>query len=336
MSCGPWKPIELEIFHSRISEIHFPVTLSDDLSLARVDFQIDIEAPPPRPSLQVTLYLPSIARTEEKELVYSETLPVETSSVTGTITLHSPHLWCPHGYGPQPLYLLIVSLYSHAGLLSTKIQHIAFRKVKLVETPLDEGTSFYFEVNNVPIFCAGANWIPADNLLTRITPSRYREWLSLLISGNQNMLRFWGGGIYESDVLYDIADELGILIWQDFLFACGQYPAHPSFRESVATEAITQVKRLRHHPCIVLFAGNNEDYQIAESEKLDYDPTDTNPENWLKTNFPARYFYEKLFPEIVAEYAPGIAYHPGSPWGGKRTSDPAVGDIHQWNGNDPI
>lgn len=151
------------------------------------------------------------------------------------------------------------------------------------------------------------------------------------------MVRIWGGGIYEDDSFYSTADELGILIWQDFLFACGQYPCHLEFRENVEREAKTQIKRLRHHPSIVIFAGNNEDYQVAESVPLDWDPSDPSPESWLKTNFPARFLYEKLLPEVVSKYAPGVFYHPGSPWGGgKPTRDKTVGDIHQWNGNRPF
>jgi beta-mannosidase len=148
------------------------------------------------------------------------------------------------------------------------------------------------------------------------------------------MIRVWGGGIYEDEMFYSIADELGILIWQDFLFACGQYPCHKQYRNNVKREAVTQVKRLRKHPSVILFAGNNEDYQVAEASGLDWDPEDTNPENWLKTNFPARYIYEKILPEVVLEHAPDVFYHPGSPWGGgKPTRDKTVGDIHQWNGS---
>ena len=332
MSCGPWKPIRLEIYQSRISEFQFPITLSKDLSSATVNYIAEIESPPGGATLRIALYNPQTKDSEETELVYSETLPVDCPSITGTFTIQSPQLWYPVGYGAQPLYQVTVDLYINTTLLHTRTERLAFRQTRLVQTPLEKGTTFYFEINNIPVFCGGSNWIPADNLLTRIPRRRYREWLHLLVKGNQNMLRIWGGGIYESDMLYEAADELGILIWQDLMFACGQYPAHKQFQQNVEEEVITQLKRLRKHPCIVLFAGNNEDYQVAESAKLGYDPSDKNPENWLKTRFPARYLYEKLFPELVAKYAPGVPYHPGSPWGGNNTSDPTIGDIHQWDG----
>ena len=125
---------------------------------------------------------------------------------------------------------------------------------------------------------------------------------------------------------------MGILVWQDFMFSCGNYPAHNEFLASVEREAIANVKLLRHHPSIVIWAGNNEDYQYREDMMLDYDPYDKDPQRWLNTNFPARYIYEKLLVDVTKELVPGTYYHFGSPFGGKNTRDPTVGDIHQWNG----
>jgi beta-mannosidase len=117
------------------------------------------------------------------------------------------------------------------------------------------------------------------------------------------------------------------------MFGCGNYPTWPEMLESVRQETVYNLQRMRHHPSIVIYAGNNEDYQVAESEGLTYNYEDKDPENWLATDFPARYIYEKLLPEVVAEYSPSTFYHPGSPWGdGKISSDTTVGDMHQWNG----
>ncbi len=117
------------------------------------------------------------------------------------------------------------------------------------------------------------------------------------------------------------------------MFGCGNYPTWPSILESIRQESIYNVQRLRHHPSIVIWVGNNEDYQVQESEGLTYNYEDKDPESWLKTDFPARYIYEKLLPEVVTEHSPSTFYHPGSPWGdGKKSSDPTVGDMHQWNG----
>jgi len=143
----------------------------------------------------------------------------------------------------------------------------------------------------------------------------------------------WGGGIYEDDAFYDCCDELGILVWQDFMFACGNYPVGPSMIQSIREEARQNVGRLHHHPSIIIYAGNNEDYQVQEGAGLEYNPDDKDPESWLKSNFPARYYYEYLLPGVISEVSPGVTYWPGSPFsGGKDTPDKTTGDLHQWNG----
>lgn len=114
------------------------------------------------------------------------------------------------------------------------------------------------------------------------------------------------------------------------MFACGNYPADAAFRASVEREARANVERLRHHPCIVVWAGN-EDYQYAESEGLAYDPEDLDPARWLASDFPARYVYEKTLADVCRKLVPRTPYHPGSPWGGRRTTDPTAGDLYQWN-----
>jgi beta-mannosidase len=336
MSAGPWKPIRLEQFQSRIETIHFPFTISKDLSLVTVDYTVTVEYPTADTYLAIELFEPEgLNSSGESSFLLGHRLVVKQSTITSSFKLKWPKLWYPVNYGQQNLYKITVTLSKNDTVLDTKEIKLGFRRARVIQSPLhnSSGTSFYFEINNIPIFCGGSNWIPADTLLTRLTPQKYHDWLSLLVRGNQNMIRAWGGGVYEHDAFYTAADELGILVWQDFLFACGQYPAHPEFLASVEKEVVSQLTRIRCHPCIVLFAGNNEDYQVAEAEGLDWDPMDKDPEHWLKTNFPARYIYEKLLPELVGRYAPGVYYHPGSPWGGgKPTRDPTVGDIHQWNG----
>lgn len=123
------------------------------------------------------------------------------------------------------------------------------------------------------------------------------------------------------------------MVWQDFMFGCGNYPTWPEILESIEKEAEYNLKRLRHHPSIVIWVGNNEDYQVQEQQGLTYNYEDKDPQSWLKTDFPARYIYEHILPNVVKKIIPSTYYHPGSPWGdGKTTSDPTVGDMHQWNG----
>ena len=157
------------------------------------------------------------------------------------------------------------------------------------------------------------------------------------------MIRVWGGGIYEDPAFFAACDELGILAWQDFCMACQNTPTYPCFLAQLETEARHSVRRLRNHPSLVIWAGNNEDYQIQERYQLEYNyDSDKDPESWLKSTFPARYIYEHLLPRVCAEEDPSglAAYHPSSPWGpgkqtqaadGKWTTDPTIGDLHQWH-----
>lgn len=218
----------------------------------------------------------------------------------------------------------------------SQYRHIGFRCCELIQKPCGSGvgTSFYFRVNNVDVFTGGSCWIPADNFLSRISPQRYRNWVELMVEGNQTMVRVWGGGIYEHDSFFDTCDELGLLVWHDFQFACGNYPTYDSFLKSVNAEARQNIRRLRDHPSLIIWTGNNEDYEtVQERYKLDYNPDDKDPQSWLKSSFPARYIYESLLPKALEEEHPGVIYLPSSPWSGNGESvkDRTVGDAHEWN-----
>ncbi|GAA5954429.1 hypothetical protein JCM3765_004456 [Sporobolomyces pararoseus] len=328
MTAGPWKPIRLEIYKSRIYDFWPQAIVDAELQpLLRLSYKIADAAP--SQSLNVAVFDPEGVSVASKSTSHLQAggMTIEHFSKSGT------KLWYPHGMGGQHLYTIELCLIDEktGSVIDSVKRKVGFRRVEIVQEPLLDapGTSFCFRVNSIPFFVGGANWIPIDSLLSNATEERYRKWLELLVEGNQRMVRVWGGGIYEDDVFYEICDELGILVWQDFMFACGAYPAHSRFLESVKQEATANVKRLRSHPCLALFAGNNEDYQIAESEKLEYDPDDHNGD-WTKTNFPAREIYERLLPSIVAEHS-NVFYWPGSPFGGSSTRDVTVGDIHQWD-----
>lgn len=266
--------------------------------------------------------------------IMTEVMMVVDGFATATLRIQNPKLWYPAGYGLQPLYTLSATVLYGDDERDVVQKRFGLRRAEVVQRDLQEapGKTFCFRINNIPTFCGGSNWIPGDSFLPRVREQKYRDWMKLLVNSNQIMLRIWGGGVYEDQSLYEACDEMGILVWQDFLFACGNYPAFPEFLELVRREAIANVKTLRHHPSIVIWAGNNEDYQYAESKGFCYDPEDKNPQDWLQSPFPARYIYEKLLPDVVKDLTPGTYYHPGSPWGGVNSSDPTIGDIHQWNG----
>ncbi|KAG2042900.1 glycoside hydrolase family 2 protein [Suillus americanus] len=329
MTIGPWKAITLHTYNVHFTDVDVRSDVSEALDVGiTVDLTLSEKAPGGLASV-------ALKNAQNSAILAESNIKVDSGSARAEFRF-SPgvlELWYPVGFGKQPLYTVEVIISDSEGnTLDTRTQRVSFRRVRVVQEPLvdQEGLTFLFEVNNIRIFCGGSNWIPADSFLTTLTPARYRAWLQLLVDGNQNMVRVWGGGIYEYDVFYDICDELGILVWQDFMFGCGQYPAYDSFLKLVELEAEQNVKRLRHHPSIVIFAGNNEDYQLAESINIvDYSDETS---DFRKTKFPARYIYERTLPSIVQKFC-DIHYHRSSPYSapGTVTTDKTLGDLHQWN-----
>lgn len=324
LTCGPWRPINLELYESRISDLYFTTKVDKSLKSAEVIAKVDVEGSASRVKFDISL---------DGKHALSETVDLADGHTTATFNIENPQLWYPKRYGKQPLYTLTAVLLDDTTEIATQSKKLGLRKAELIQRPLIDqpGTTFFFEVNNIPLFCGGSDWIPADNFIPSITPSRYRDWVKLVADGNQFMIRVWGGGIFEEQAFYDACDEFGILVWQDFMFGCGNYPAWPEYLDLVKAEAEENLKLLRHHPSIVIWAGNNEDYQYQESESLTYDFENKDEASWLQSDFPARYIYEKILPDACKKLVPDTYYHFGSPWGGKDTRDPTIGDIHQWN-----
>lgn len=332
MCCGIWKDVRLEVYTARIAEVRIDMDIAKDYSAVMVKASIDIEAV--NGEDQYRCFSVVQMRLGEKVVAGPHKINVPNRGrVTAGLHVKNPKLWMPTGYGDQDLYYVDVLLVNEAGVgLHRQSKRIGIRRVELVQQVDKHGKSFYFRVNGVDIFCGGSCWIPPDIFLTNITRERYQAWIELMVPANQKMIRIWGGGIYESDAFFDVCDELGIMVWQDFMFACGNYPTFPTMLDSIKEEATSNVRRIRHHPSLVIFAGNNEDYQVQEQSGLTYIYEDKDEASWLKTDFPARFVYESLLPKVIDAECPSIPYHPGSPWGdGKPSSDPTVGDMHQWN-----
>ncbi|RZJ10980.1 MAG: glycoside hydrolase family 2 protein [Rubrivivax sp.] len=319
LTSGPWRPVRRHSWAARIAD---------------VQCRSEVEAASLTATLQVAAQLAGAGTRCVFELLDPSGRAVASREVAAagaavaTLSATGVQLWWPRGLGGQPLYTLVTRAQDDAGqVLAEDRRRIGMRTLRLVQAPVEgeAGSSFHFEVNGQDLFAGGANWIPDDNLLERITPARYRERIAQAAAGNMNMLRIWGGGIYEHDAFYDACDELGLLVWQDFMFACGIYPANEAFQASVRAEAEAAVKRLRHHTCMALWCGNNEDYMIAESVGL------AGP-GIPAEKFEARAIYEKLLPEVCAALDPDRAYWPGSPFtpGDAKSSDATVGDRHSW------
>jgi beta-mannosidase len=329
LTAGPYLPVRLEVYTARIADLHCPVRVAADLQSATIPLTVMLDDGTSGRSddcrVRVELFDPGGDR------IAGIPVPAGDTTVRHTLTVAQPQLWWPRGYGEQSLYRLVVTLEDGTGQLDRREVRLGFRHLRLAQEPtLDApGTGFVFVCNNTPIFCGGANWIPADSLLPRITPHRYRDLLQQAADANMVMLRVWGGGVYEAEAFYDACDELGLLVWQDFMFACGMYPALPWFQASVRAEAEAAVRRLRHHACLALWCGNNEDYQVAESLRA-YDPAGS--DDLAVTPFPGRALYEQVLPAVCGGLDPDHAYWPGSPYGGTKTvNEPTTGDRHVWD-----
>ena len=328
MTAGPWKPVYLEHFTTRVDDVWAQNEVSADLkSCSGTVFANVAGSVCPEDKLAVTLSL------DGEQVLQAQSSVPSNGQVAIPFQIQDPQLWYPLNYGKQTRYELCARLVRAGGAERHSVSKmVGFRRTELVQEPDAHGKSFFFRINNIDVFGGGSCWIPADSYLSQISAQRYYDWIKLMAEGNQVMIRVWGGGIYEDDALLDACDELGILVWHDFQFACASYPTYPSYLKTLEVEVRQQLRRLRWHPSVVAWAGNNEDYQVQERYQLDYDFENKDPESWRQSTFPARYLYEHFLPELVKEEDPFMIYHPSSPWGdGKPTADATVGDIHQWN-----
>lgn len=250
------------------------------------------------------------------------------------IRVKNPQLWWPNGYGSQPLYGIKVILWAGSEVIDVWKRNIGLRALT-VKTEKDQwGTSFAHEINGIPIFAMGADYIPEDHLLGRVTPETTRRLLEQCAAANYNAIRVWGGGYYPEDWFYDICDELGLIVWQDFMFACAVYELTPEFKANIRQEFIDNVKRLRHHASLGLWCGNNEMEMFVEEGH-----------HWVTKKTEVRDYilmYEQLIPEVLETYDPATFYWPASPSSGgafDEPNSPDRGDVHYWSvwhGNRPF
>lgn len=250
------------------------------------------------------------------------TASVENYKFEGSKRIENLKLWYPHDLGESYLYKVEFRLKKNKEVIYSEKKKIGFRIVRVVRENNSEGESFIFEINGRKIFAKGANWIPAENILSWLKESDYVKLLRMAKESNMNMLRVWGGGLYEDPTFYNTCDELGILVWQDFMFACAEYPDHIDWFRKLANEEIRhQVLKLRHHPSIVLWCGNNENNWGFEEWDYKLKVDGKNLGNRL---------YLEDFPKICAQEDPSRLYWPSSPYGGSRANSSEAGDRHVW------
>jgi beta-mannosidase len=234
-------------------------------------------------------------------------------------------LWWPRGYGEQPLYDVQVTLEAGGTALDRWGARVGFRTVQLDTAADEHGSPFALSVNGAPVYVRGANWIPDDAFVTRITPERYERGVRDAIEANMNLLRVWGGGLYESEDFYRVCDELGVLVWQDFLFACAAYCEDEPLRSEVEAEAREAISRLSRHASLAIWNGCNENIwgYVEWAWRLP-----------LAGRSWGRGYYFELLPALVAELDPRTPYTPGSPFSFSEfihPNDPRTGSMHIWD-----
>ncbi|REF00780.1 beta-mannosidase [Thermomonospora umbrina] len=322
-SVGLARPVELRRERGAILAGHHVRAVSVDVAARTARVAIDVEAEAFAHtgglSAHVTLTAPG-------GRVHSVRIPLLGGRGGALLRVEDADLWWTHDLGEQPLYTVSVELATPEGTVVDRVRdRIGLRTIALDRSPDDEGGRlFRFVLNGVPVFARGANWVPPSMLPGSVTPQTVRSLVETARLGEMTMLRVWGGGLYEQDAFYRACDELGILVWQDFMFSCADYPSEDAgLRAEVAREAEYQVARLRNRACLALWAGNNEVHAIHGLVHGDLEPG-----NWGWA------FFHDLLPATVARLSPEVPYWPGSPW---ADSDPtggvngvADGDRHAW------
>ncbi|MFF8412963.1 glycoside hydrolase family 2 protein [Streptomyces omiyaensis] len=316
VTAGMWRPVRIEHWSTaRLAEVRPLVTV--DGTTGRVELRVATARTGTGEGRPLTLR----ARVAG---VAAETV-FEGAETVLRLEVPEPEPWWPRGYGSQPLYGLDVELLDADGApLDSWSRRIGFRTVTVDRSADEHGTGFTFVVNGVRIFARGVNWIPDDVLPSRVTPERYRTRLTQAAEANVDLVRIWGGGIYEDDAFYDACDELGLMVWQDFPFACAAYPEEQPLRGEVEAEARDNVVRLMPHASLVLWNGNNENL---------WGFRDWGWEEPLAGDSWGEGYYLGILPRIVAELDPTRPYAAGSPWSGSwdhHPNDPRHGTHHSW------
>ncbi|KMQ59965.1 beta-mannosidase [Chryseobacterium angstadtii] len=325
VTAGIWKDVKLQFWNTaKIRNVQIQQRVLTD-ALAEVSFNMEVF------SDKEGDYSVKLDQNKEN---HSFHLKKGINRLSVPYTIKNPRIWQPNGWGKPELYNTGISLYADKGVQEIQNTKVSFglRNIELVQEKDAAGKSFYFKVNGKPLYAKGTNWIPSDSFSPRITKEKYRKLIQDTKEANMNMIRVWGGGIYEDDEFYKACDENGILVWQDFMFAGSFYPADEDFLNNVKEEVKDQVNRLQNHPSIALWCGNNEvDEAIVNwgyQKQFKYSKNDS-LQVWKD--------YKKLFHELIPNtlkesLTPGKnIYWPSSPsigWGHKESL--SEGDSHYW------
>ena len=331
VTMGIWKPVRIEGWDdARVEDVHY-VTHSADKKMAKLSLDVNL--------LTDNKIGDSYLLVKHGGIVYSK---VPVSLAEGKNKFHvdfsvkNPRLWWCNGMGEQNLYDFTVELVKDGKVITSDTKRIGIRTVRLEQEKDKWGRSFRFILNGVPVFAKGVNVIPFDNILTNVTSETYRKHLEPAVEANMNMVRVWGGGIYETDEFYDLCDSLGIMVWQDFIFACTMYPSEGQLLETMKQEFADNIRRIRNHPSLALWCGSNElEYSWASKSLRKRNSPEKMEAIWkmyLDQNAAIEAALDSLCPEIC--------YQPSSPFRGYGKGKSSYeGDYHSWSvlgGSKPI
>lgn len=310
---GIYRPVSLKGYEAgKITDVHFHQIHED--GKVKLEVKTDAQIWSDGVSYEVELCSPA-----------GETMTSTVNEGECEIVIENPMLWWPHGHGEQFLYQAEVRLVKDGKVIDQRHYQTGLRTMELIQEKDEWGTSFYFKINGVPVYMKGADYIPEDNILPRCNYDRTKRLLLDCIECNHNSIRVWGGGIYPEEYFYDLCDELGIVVWQDLMFACATYPSENSgFMETTMGELKYNIGRIRHRACLGLICGNNE-MELAHVE-WEMEDREENKKKYLQ-------LFEQELPALAREIAPDVAYWIASPSSGGDFREPngeEQGDMHYW------
>lgn len=320
---GIWRPVNIKAYnYAKLSNCYITQIHRDEYVLLKIG--IEVQTPDDKEFKPFSGHEEFSFDVKVEDRFGKVVGTVHSKTCDVALSIEEPELWWPNGYGEQPLYTVYIDMLKNGVVFDRLSKRIGLRTVTMTREKDEFGESFDMTVNGLRIFAMGADYIPEDILINTMNRERTYNLLEDCKLANFNHMRVWGGAFYPDDYFYDLCDEFGLLVWQDFMFACGVYRLTKKFKESIALEVKQNVRRIRHHACMALWCGNNEmemgfvDWGIPQDEllRLDY-----------------LLMYEKLIPDIVSEHDPNTFYWPASPSSGGGFINPNgddKGDVHYW------
>ncbi len=317
-TCGIWRSVELKSYeYVALRDVFIKPKFKEDKVELILEVELENVADAP---VEIELFM-SLKGEEEDGLGERFIVNPGISKKTYSLLVNNPKLWYPSPIGEPYLYNFKVTVSKENKELDSYNMKYGIREIELIQEPIEEGESFIISINGKKVFCKGADWIPADSIIANVSKEKYKKLIELAKEANFNMFRIWGGGIYEDPYFYELCDENGIMVWQDFMFACAPYPDdNEEFMQEVEREARVIVKQLRNHPSIVIWCGNNENQWIHYMGAW----------GGRETKLYGSKIYEELLPSICKELDPTRPYWPSSPYGGEDPNSEECGDRHAW------